>query len=163
MQTPINPQTTASSTTTRSNLSKPILQRGAKGTAVVELQKLLAHWEIYTDVLDGIFDLPVETAVKAFQHRVFLKEDGIVADFTWQALYSGAPVNMPVLQRGSRGQAVMTVQRVLLIAGFYGGSTDGDFGPKTDEAVRAFQKYSSLIADGIVGHRTWYALSKKPH
>ena len=163
MQTPINPKA-ASAATTKAKISKPVLQRGSKGTAVVELQKLLGHWEIYTDTLDGIFDLPVETAVKAFQHRVFLKEDGIVGEVTWQALYSGAPVNMPVLQRGSLlGQSVLTVQRVLQIAGFYGGNLDGNFGLKTEEAVRAFQKYNGLIADGIVGSRTWHALSKKPH
>lgn len=160
MQTPVNPQATS---TTQAKVNKPVLQRGSKGTAVVELQKLLGHWEIYTDSLDGIFDLPVETAVKSFQRRVFLKEDGIVGEVTWQALYSGAPVNMPVLQRGSLGQSVLTLQRVLQTAGFYGGNLDGNFGSKTDEAVRAFQKYSGLIADGIVGSRTWHALSKKPH
>ncbi|MBD2043501.1 peptidoglycan-binding domain-containing protein [Microcoleus sp. FACHB-672] len=162
MQTPINPKAT-STATTQAKTTKPVLQRGSKGTAVVELQKLLGHWEIYTDSLDGIFDLPVETAVKAFQHRVFLKEDGIVGAVTWQALYSGAPVNMPVLQRGSLGQSVFTLQRVLHIAGFYVGNLDGNFGLKTEEAVRAFQKYSGLLADGIVGSRTWHALSKKPH
>lgn len=31
----------------------------------------------------------------------------------------------------------------------------GNFGPKTDEAVKAFQTKHGLVADGIVGDKTW--------
>jgi peptidoglycan hydrolase-like protein with peptidoglycan-binding domain len=149
--------------TTTTQLNKPILKRGSKGTAVVELQKLLTHWGYYFGPLNGEFDIDIEYAVKAFQHRVFLKEDGIVASLTWQALYSGAPVNMPILRRGSSGQFVKIVQEVLQMNGFYPYAIDGIFGSMTEVAVRSFQLNSGLPADGIVGPRTWYALSKLPH
>lgn len=145
------------------NLQKPLLHRGSTGAAVIEVQRLLAYRGIYTDAMDGVFDLPLETAVKAFQHRVFLKEDGIVADLTWQALYTGAPVNMPVLKRGSREPAVVMLQKVLKAAGYYYDAINSELDESTELALRSFQRSNRLIDDGIVGDITWYVLSKVPH
>ncbi|MGL5064487.1 MAG: peptidoglycan-binding domain-containing protein, partial [Microcoleus sp.] len=83
-----------------SGLAKPTLKRGSTGPAVKELQQLLFHWGYYYGAIDGIFGPYVENAVKNYQHRVFLAEDGVVGSLTWQALYSGAPVNMPILMNG---------------------------------------------------------------
>lgn len=149
--------------TTNSTFKKPILLLGFQGAAVVELQKLLKHWETYNGPLNGIFDTSVENAVKAFQHRVFLKEDGIVGKLTWLALYTGVPSSMPLLQRGSRGQNVVKLQEVLKISKVYDATIDGIFGPITEESVRAFQMRCGLVLDGIVGSHTWLALSKVPH
>ncbi|MGF1672203.1 MAG: peptidoglycan-binding protein, partial [Rivularia sp. (in: cyanobacteria)] len=70
---------------TSTRLSKPTLRKGDTGEAVEELQKLLKYWEFYYDVIDGIFSEYVEWAVKAYQHRVYLEEDGIVGSLTWKA------------------------------------------------------------------------------
>ena len=146
-----------------SGLMKPTLRRGSTGQAVKELQQLLFHWQYYFGLIDGIFGVYVESAVKEYQHRVFLPEDGIVGSLTWQALYSGAPVNMPILMNGSSGKAVRIVQNVLKLNGYYFGAVDGFFGPMTKVAVIQFQTNKALPADGIVGARTWHALSKLPH
>lgn len=56
------------------------------------------------------------------------------------------------ISKGSSGERVKWLQRRL---GFTGKNVDGKFGPKTDEAVRAFQKDKpGVTADGIVGPRT---------
>ncbi len=158
-EAPVTPQAFAAS-----ELRKPVLQRGSTGADVVELQKLLNYWGYYYGAIDGIFGIQTEQAVIAYQHRVFLEEDGIVGRLTWQALYSGAPVNMPVVRRGSTGKYVKIVQEVLYWNGYYNFSIDGIFGPITEVAVRNFQMNSNLWpADGIVGYRTWHALSKLPH
>ena len=36
---------------------------------------------------------------------------------------------------------------------------DGMFGPRTENAVKAFQKYYGLGVDGVVGPLTWAKLS----
>jgi len=65
---------------------------------------------------------------------------------------------LPTLRFGDRGNSVRILQR-LLIAKRYPISIDGDFGVLTETAVKAFQSRRGLTADGIVGPRTWRALS----
>jgi peptidoglycan hydrolase-like protein with peptidoglycan-binding domain len=156
-------QTSDTQANARAQINKPLLQLGARGEAVRELQVLLTNLSVYIGTIDGIFGRDVKSAVIAYQHRVFLVEDGIVGPLTWQALYAGGPVNMPILQQGSKGKTVLTLQRLLNITKDYLGAIDGDFGSGTKAAVQAFQKRSGLVADGIVGDRTWNALSKIPH
>lgn len=52
------------------------------------------------------------------------------------------------------------VQQALAKAGFYQGPVDGKTGPKTQEAVKAFQKSQGLHPDGVVGTKTAVALAK---
>jgi hypothetical protein len=58
----------------------------------------------------------------------------------------------PLLQRGSRGKLVATLQRARGVA------ADGIFGPHTRRAVIAFQRRRGLTPDGIAGRDTWAAL-----
>jgi peptidoglycan hydrolase-like protein with peptidoglycan-binding domain len=64
----------------------------------------------------------------------------------------GAPTGRPTLRRGTKGDLVKTLQARV------GVDPDGKFGPKTEAAVRAFQRKNDLVADGIVGPKTWQAL-----
>jgi uncharacterized protein (TIGR02594 family) len=59
-----------------------------------------------------------------------------------------------VLKRGSSGPEVRDLQRRLQELGYSPGRVDGQFGPRTEEAVRAFQRDSGLREDGIVGEQT---------
>jgi N-acetyl-anhydromuramyl-L-alanine amidase AmpD len=71
------------------------------------------------------------------------------------------PVGRPLLRRGSRGPEVAALQRLLAAQGVLPGAeaVDGVFGPVTEDAVRAFQVRTGLEPDGIVGSRTWRALT----
>ena len=70
----------------------------------------------------------------------------------------GQDIEAAVLKEGSRGSDVKTVQDKLRRWGYYTGSVDGIYGPKTKEAVKYFQRKNGLTADGIVGKKTFEAL-----
>ena len=63
-----------------------------------------------------------------------------------------------LVRRGDRGDDVRWVQHHLARHG-HKVVVDGDFGRKTERAIRSFQRRSGLIADGVVGKRTRSALS----
>jgi hypothetical protein len=66
------------------------------------------------------------------------------------------------LTKGSTGEAVKTMQTMLIACGYSCGSAgaDGDFGNNTLAAVKAFQKDKGLTVDGIYGPVTKAALEK---
>ncbi len=75
---------------------------------------------------------------------------------------AGATLKMPTLKQGASGLVVARLQNVLT-NGAPGqwettpGPIDEHFGPKTTKAVKAFQKFAGLKADGVVDDDTWAA------
>lgn len=65
-----------------------------------------------------------------------------------------------LLKRGAKGEAVKKLQIALNRLGFSCGSADGDFGPKTEDAVKRFQRAHGLEADGEFGPLTYAALKE---
>jgi peptidoglycan hydrolase-like protein with peptidoglycan-binding domain len=64
----------------------------------------------------------------------------------------------PTLRRGDSGDHVKELQNLLKLG------DDGKFGPKTEAAVRQFQRERKVVADGIVGPKTWAKLDEvHPH
>ena len=67
---------------------------------------------------------------------------------------------MELVKNGDRGDDVRKIQEMLIERGYLGdGENDGIFGPKTEQAVLAFQQENSLNADGTVGEETYNALT----
>ncbi len=68
-------------------------------------------------------------------------------------------IELSVLRKGSKGEQVKTLQ-ILLNA--YGSklTVDGDFGSKTNAALKDYQKKNSLQIDGICGVKSWECLLK---
>lgn len=56
---------------------------------------------------------------------------------------------LPVIQSGCNGTAVLMLQAVL------GVTADGSFGNETETALKAFQDNTKITADGICGKDTW--------
>lgn len=75
----------------------------------------------------------------------------------WDAVLSGQ-----VLRRGQSGREVDELQRRLVAAGC-ATDIDGDYGPGTEKAVRAFQKTHGMDVDGVVGAETAAAIDLSGH
>lgn len=65
------------------------------------------------------------------------------------------------LRRGSRGSAVVQVQRALNKLYFKCGAEDGSYGAKTEDAVKRFQSMYCRPVDGMYGRLTERAMEKQ--
>lgn len=65
------------------------------------------------------------------------------------------------LKKGMTGNDVKTLQILLNGYNFACGSADGDFGTKTEYALKQFQTKYKLGADGIAGNNTWHQFLDK--
>ncbi len=74
------------------------------------------------------------------------------------ASFTVGEVSAEVLKQGSQGALVKTVQTKLKNWGYYSGSVDGIYGPKTVAAVKYFQRVNGLTQDGIIGAKTAAAM-----
>lgn len=63
-------------------------------------------------------------------------------------------ITLSSMRNGSKGKHVKALQILLNGYGFNCGTADGDFGSKTDKAVRDYQKANGLSVDGVVGKNT---------
>lgn len=61
-------------------------------------------------------------------------------------------------QQGTKGEGVRLLQRLLIAAGM-AVTADGDYGPRTAEAVRTYQRRHGLSADGVAGEKTIRSLT----
>ena len=165
------------------------LSRGSTGedvrTLQRQLQRIRKNYPAIPNIPDtsGIYDLPTEEAVRAFQRIFNLEQDGVVGKSTWyriKAIYNGVKSlsevssegltlsedqrQFPeVLRLGDSGIDVQTVRFYLAFLGFflpelpYIRITD-QFDEELRDAVYAFQQVYGLTVDGVVGRNTWNAL-----
>jgi peptidoglycan hydrolase-like protein with peptidoglycan-binding domain len=138
----------------------PTVSIGSQGPDVRRLQKLLVEMRLldFTEI-DGLFGPATRRSVGSFQSSQGLIPDGTVGPHTWGALPPD-PIT-PELDLGSSGPEVSGLQRALLNYRGAGkptcpGPVDGDFGSRTEGAVRAYQQDTGIVADGIAGDQTWW-------
>lgn len=132
---------------------------------------------------DGTFGEDTERAVRRFQQISGLVPEGTVGRDTWYKLkhiyegvrrFSGLLYDGKILRdsdnsfagtlkEGSLGQDVGETQyHINVVSYFYpqvpSVALDQFYGPKTAESVKAFQKLSYLVEDGMVGQNTWHSM-----
>ena len=165
------------------------LARGSVGEDVRTVQRVLNRIGMNFPAIppirntNGIFDLPTEQAVRAFQNAFNIAVDGVVGPVTWyklKSVWAGvrglselsaqgltlsdvARAYPSQLRYGDSGIGVETIQYYLGFLGFFlpqlpAIGVTGSFDDTTRDAVYAFQRYAGLPVDGIVGNDTWNAL-----
>ena len=78
--------------------------------------------------------------------------------YLWDSQVPSEPV-LPTLRLGDRNDYVLHWQKYLQMCLLYTGKIDGIFGPLTEKAVKDWQKAQGLVADGIIGAKTWAKLN----
>ena len=113
---------------------------GTRSRAVIA-EKILLYNKAAGKVLAGL------TKRRKAEQELFLKANCMASVQT-----------RATIRKGSRGEDVIYLQKQLTVLGYSVGDVDGIFGIKTLEAVKAFQAENGLVADGIVGSKTWKVL-----
>ena len=68
----------------------------------------------------------------------------------------------PLLNVGSTGESVSSLQAILKLMGFYQEAVTGTYDAATQAAVSQFQTAAGISADGVVGQSTWQKLLPSP-
>lgn len=156
------------------------LRPGDKDEEVKLLQQRLKDLGYYTGNITGVYNNATTEAVKAFQKKSSLEEDGVLGPITRTVLYgvnaiyavpTAIPVSTPtptttpltpenviVIRAGSMGEVVRRLQARLQELGYYTSRLDGVYLTDDIEAVRAFQSANGLKVDGKAGYETQTAL-----
>lgn len=142
----------------------PPMQKGAYGDDVKELQEKLIElgYDLAPYGADGDFGAKTEAAVKKFQSEHGLTSNGIVDETTESAIDAAIEEARKPKgpHMGDHGEEVKHIQKQLIELGYdlSPWNDDGDFGAKTDAAVRDFQAKYNLEPNGVVDEATQAAL-----
>ena len=164
-----------------------VLQLGDSGNAVLNLQYFIAYVSQFYETIpavaiDGTFGESTRAAVEAVQRTFGLPVDGVVGERTWNELYrayvgivntipleyvegNALPFGGVPLRIGADSESVRLLQEYLnRIAQTFTEipqvNPTGYFGPRTQEAVIAFQNLANISPTGIVGGVTWSAIAE---
>ena len=147
----------------------PALQSGSSGKNVKLLQEALAELGYFTAAADGVYGSSTLSAVKAFQKKNGLRQDGAASPEIQKLIFEGRPLNskgkraevklLPPdadvdMRSGDRGEQVTDLQLRLSGLGYYTGTPTGEYDRATVSAVKKFQKDHNLYVDGEAGAKT---------
>ena len=141
-------------------LAAPVTAGAAGNADVAALQVALRANGFYQGTIDGVSGPGTSAAVRRFQSRHGLTPDGVAGAATRSALgRRGRPaLGSRLLHQGMSGWDVAALQFRLAWHGFPSGPIDGGYGSHVVAAVRRFQSFMGMSADGVAGAATVRAL-----
>jgi peptidoglycan hydrolase-like protein with peptidoglycan-binding domain len=137
---------------------------GAGNPNIAALQVGLRTHHLFAGTVDGVLGPNTEDALRRFQLRKGLSPDGVLGPRTRKAFgrYGRrGPLGKRDLAIGCRGWDVAALQFALAWHGFPSATIDGILGAHTDTALRKFQLWAGLDADGTAGPATYAALRRR--
>lgn len=99
----------------------------------------------------------IKTDTPAWTHWGIPRGLYSLAELENAGFHVDASQNIATLRRGNTGETVVELQKILNEKYHANLTVDGNFGKKTEEAVKAFQSSNRLTVDGVVGPKTWIA------
>lgn len=125
-------------------------------TKVLEAQTLLKIYGYSIGNPDGVLGGRTRDMIEKFQKDTGLKPSRFLDEATWLQLHVFEDAGL--VESGQLN--IKHIQMLLKIAGFDPGSADGSVGPKTQKAIKDFQRQHQLPPDGRIGYRTLGALAE---
>lgn len=130
------------------------LQPGIHDPRVIELQsRLMELGYMDNDEPTDYYGGGTKYALELFQRKHGLQIDGLIGTNTETLLYS-KDAQQYTVKLGDKGSDVKEIQQRLKELKYFSGSATGDFGEKTEAAVKSFQKRNGLSTDGNIGENT---------
>ena len=128
---------------------------------IAALQVALRRAGTYVGTVDGVLGSGTTAAIRQAQRRAGLTADGIVGPATRRALgpLGRHPYASRAIAASAIGWDVAALQFKLAAHGFPSGPVDGMFGPRSVAALRRFQDWAGVRADGVAGPSTRSALA----
>lgn len=141
---------------------------GDSGPAIAEIRGKLSQLGLLPENVDAAseeFDATLDRAVRHFQQDRGQISNGLVDATTYRLLDEarwrlGDRLLSYVVTNPLVGDDIVALQRRLTELGFDVSQVDGLFGPRTDEAVREFQRNIGMPADGTCGPATFKSLAR---
>ena len=143
------------------------LKEGMSGPDVLQVQQKLQALGYYQGALNSEYNSSLTYAVRLFQmdwnkynpDKAALAVDGVVGPSTRAVLFGSeakvtAPPNTFTLEKGMKGEEVLTAQKRLAQLGYYQGELDGVFNDSMEYAVRMMQAKNEITVDGKIGYNT---------
>ena len=152
---------------------------GDEADEIATIQTALKKLKVYSGDITGHYGSKTESAVKLFQKKYALEDDGVAGEDTIKALYEAAGItyagsssgssssssassnDSSLLRHGTKSDAVRKMQEDLTKLGYYTGNITGNFGNLTEAAVMSFQRANGLTADGVAGAKTLAKIASK--
>ena len=144
-----------------------VIREKSKGEPVTKLQTRLKELGYYEGDPTGVCDENTVAAIKLFEGKHGLVADGEMSAADQQVLYGATAMEASVvvtpsptptvkpptktLRPGDKDEEVKLLQQRLKDLGYYTGNITGVYNDATTEAVKEFQKKSSLETDGVLG------------
>ncbi|HEX4687515.1 MAG TPA: peptidoglycan-binding protein [Nocardioides sp.] len=160
------PSSPSSSPTHEAPVVPAVLEPGAKGVKVRDLQQRLFQLAWLPETTTGVYDAATVAAVRGFQGKHQLRRTGVVDARTWarleamtqrpshDAMFNVMHPGKPLLRAGDEGNAVRVLQARLRQIDWYFGDVTSSYDSSTVTAVKGFQAKRGIPVTGEVDRRT---------